>query len=131
MIRTRIAPSPTGRLHIGTVRTALFNYLYAKHHGGVYAMRIEDTDRARSKPEYEEEIIKGLRWLGIEHTEFVRQSERLERHTELLNGLVAADRAYISEEESKAEPGKTVQVVRLRNPSRDVTFRDEVRGDIT
>ncbi|MES2994938.1 MAG: glutamate--tRNA ligase family protein [Patescibacteria group bacterium] len=131
MIRTRIAPSPTGRLHIGTVRTALFNYLYAKHHGGVYAMRIEDTDRARSKKEHEEEIVEGLAWLGIKHEEFVRQSERLPRHQELLEKLVAEDKAYISEEESKLEPGKTVSVVRLRNPSRDVTFNDIVRGDIT
>lgn len=130
-VRTRIAPSPTGRLHIGTVRTALFNYLYAKHHGGVYAMRVEDTDRARSKPEFEAEIIEGLEWLGITHDEFVRQSERQERHTELLHTLIENDTAYISEEESKMEPGKVAKVVRLRNPSRDVTFRDEVRGDIT
>src|SRR3989344_3769326 len=124
MIRTRIAPSPTGRLHIGTVRTALFNYLYAKHHGGVYAMRIEDTDRTRSKKEHEEEIIEGLAWLGIKHEEFVRQSERLPRHQELLEKLVAEDKAYISEEESKLEPGKTVSVVRLRNPSRHVPCHD-------
>lgn len=130
-VRTRIAPSPTGRLHIGTVRTALFNYLYARRHGGVYCMRIEDTDRARSLREHEEEIIAGLRWLGIEHDEFVRQSERVERHTELLKQLVASGTAYLSEEESKANPGTKVNVVRLKNPSRDVTFKDEVRGDIT
>lgn len=131
MVRTRIAPSPTGRLHIGTVRTALFNYLYAKRHGGVYVMRVEDTDRARSKKEYEEEIIEGLEWLGIRHDEFVRQSERQERHTELLQTLVDNGTAYISEEASKLEEGKMASVVRLKNPSRDVTFRDEVRGDIT
>jgi glutamyl-tRNA synthetase len=130
-VRTRIAPSPTGRLHIGTVRTALFNYLYAKKHGGVYAMRVEDTDRARSKKEYEEEIIEGLEWLGIKHDEFVRQSERQERHTELLHKLVEEGTAYVSEEESKIEPGTMAKVVRLKNPSRDVTFTDEVRGDIT
>ena len=130
-VRTRIAPSPTGRLHIGTVRTALFNYLYAKKHGGVYAMRVEDTDRARSKSEYEEEIIEGLEWLGIKHDEFVRQSERQERHTELLHKLVEEGTAYVSEEESKIEPGTMAKVVRLKNPSRDVTFKDEVRGDIT
>lgn len=130
-VRTRIAPSPTGRLHIGTVRTALFNYLYARRHGGVYCMRVEDTDRARSKKEYEEEIIEGLRWLGIEHDEFVRQSERVARHTELLTQLVANGAAYLSEEESKVNPGTKATVVRLKNPSRDVTFTDEVRGDIT
>jgi len=130
-VRTRIAPSPTGRLHIGTVRTALFNYLYAKRHGGVYVMRIEDTDRARSKKEYEDEIIEGLEWLGIKHDEFVRQSERQERHTELLHSLVERGAAYVSEEESKIEPGTMAKVVRLKNPSRDVTFKDEIRGDIT
>jgi glutamyl-tRNA synthetase len=130
-VKTRIAPSPTGRLHIGTVRTALFNYLYAKRHGGIYAMRVEDTDRARSLKEHEEEIIEGLEWLGILHDEFVRQSERQERHTELLRKIVEEGTAYISEEESRLEPGKMAAVVRLKNPSRDVTFRDEVRGDIT
>ncbi|MEK7510781.1 MAG: glutamate--tRNA ligase family protein [Patescibacteria group bacterium] len=130
-VRTRIAPSPTGRLHIGTVRTALFNYLYAKRHGGVYCMRVEDTDKARSLREHEEEIIAGLEWLGIKHDEFVRQSERQERHTELLHSLVENGTAYISEEESKMRPGEVAKVVRLKNPSRDVTFKDEVRGDIT
>src|SRR3990167_9185345 len=113
-VRTRIAPSPTGRLHIGTVRTALFNYLYAKRHGGIYCMRIEDTDKARSLPEHEQEIIEGLEWLGIKHDEFVRQSERQERHTELLHQLIEKGAAYLSEEESKNEPGKQVQVVRLK-----------------
>ena len=130
-VRTRIAPSPTGRLHIGTVRTALFNYLYAKHMGGVYAMRVEDTDRVRSKKEHEEEIIEGLEWLGIKHDEFVRQSERVARHQELLEKLVEEGKAYLSKEDSKVEPGKEVEVVRLKNPSRDVTFTDLVRGDIT
>lgn len=130
-VRTRIAPSPTGRLHIGTVRTALFNYLFAKHHGGVFTMRVEDTDRTRSKREFEEEIIEGLNWLGLTHDEFVRQSERVDRHTELLEKLVASGHAYLSKEESKLREGETVEVVRLKNPSRDVTFRDEIRGDIT
>ena len=60
-----MAPSPTGHLHIGTARTALFNFLYAKRHGGTFIMRTEDTDKERSKPEYEEEILRGLAWLGI------------------------------------------------------------------
>ncbi len=131
MIKTRIAPSPTGRLHIGTVRTALLNYVYAKRHEGMFAMRIEDTDKARSKEEHEKEILEGLAWLGLVHDEFVRQSDRKTRHQELLEGLVQNGKAYISEEESKMEPGTTASVVRLKNPSRDVTFLDEVRGDIT
>lgn len=129
---TRIPPSPTGHLHIGTVRTALFNYLFARHHGGRFVFRSEDTDRARSTKEFEEEIVEGLAWLGLTHDgEIVRQSERVSRHSELLKKLIEEDKAYISEEESKNEPGKTVAVVRLRNPGKDITFRDEVRGDIS
>ncbi len=130
-VKTRIAPSPTGWLHIGTARTALFNYLFAKHHGGTFAIRSEDTDRARSLPEYEEEILAGLAWLGLTHDEFVRQSERVDRHTELLKKIVEEGKAYVSEEESKNEPGKKVHVVRLKNPGTSVTFTDLVRGDIT
>lgn len=130
-VKTRIAPSPTGWLHIGTARTALFNYLYAKRHGGTFAIRVEDTDRERSKKEYEEEILEGLAWLGLPHDELVRQSERVERHTEVLTQMIASGTAYVSEEESKADASKTVQVVRLKNPGKDVTFRDEIRGDIT
>ncbi len=128
---TRMAPSPTGRLHVGTARTALFNFLFARHHGGRFLMRIEDTDRERSKIEYETDILEGLAWLGIEGDEVVRQSERLPLHTKLLQQIIAEGKAYISKEESKNEPGKTVEVVRLKNPGRSVTFRDEVRGDIT
>lgn len=130
-VKTRIAPSPTGWLHIGTARTALFNYLYAKHHGGTFAVRSEDTDRERSKQEYEEEILEGLSWLGMQHDEFVRQSERLPRHKELLEQMVAEGKAYVSEEPSKADPSKTVSVVRIKNPGKVITFKDEIRGDIT
>ena len=65
MIKTRFAPSPTGNLHIGGARTALFNYLYAKHTGGVFVLRIEDTDIERSKEEYTKDILEGLKWLGM------------------------------------------------------------------
>ena len=64
-VRVRIAPSPTGELHIGTARTALFNWLFAKHHSDTFILRIEDTDRERSKSEYEQGIIAGLEWLGL------------------------------------------------------------------
>ena len=132
MIRTRIPPSPTGRFHIGTARTALFNYLFARKNGGEFLFRIEDTDRARSLPEHEAEIIEGMKWLGLEHDgEVVRQSERVERHTELLHKLVKEDKAYLSREASAKEEGKEVEVVRLRNPGRSITFRDEIRGNIT
>jgi len=128
---TRIAPSPTGLFHVGTARTALFNFLYARHHGGTFMVRIEDTDRARSTQVFEEDILAGLKALGMEWDTFVRQSERVARHSACLQDLVAADRAYVSEEPARDDPARTVRVVRLRNRGRTITFRDEVRGDIT
>ena len=77
-VRTRIAPSPTGYMHVGTARTALFNYLFAKQNHGEFLLRIEDTDTERSKEEYETDIINGLKWLGLNWDgEIIRQSERL------------------------------------------------------
>jgi glutamyl-tRNA synthetase len=130
---TRIPPSPTGHLHIGTARTALFNYLFAKKHHGTMIFRSEDTDKERSKPEFEQEIIDGLRWLGIEWSNetIYRQSERTELYKSYLQKMIAAGTAYISPEESKKNPGQTVGVVRLQNPNKVITFVDEIRGDIT
>ena len=77
--RVRIAPSPTGSLLVGTARTALFNWLFARKEGGKFLLRIEDTDRERSKPEFERDIIEGLQWLGLDWDEpIVYQSQRLE-----------------------------------------------------
>src|SRR5580658_8746347 len=69
VIRVRFAPSPTGYLHVGGARTALFNWLFARHLGGKFILRIEDTDRERSKPEYEEAILQDMRWLGLDWNE--------------------------------------------------------------
>ena len=92
---TRFAPSPTGMLHLGGARTALFNWLYARHHGGTFRLRLEDTDRKRSTPEAIAAIIDGLTWLGLEWDgEIVRQSERRQRHVEVAHGLLAAGGAY-------------------------------------
>jgi len=77
MVKTRFAPSPTGYLHLGNARTAIFSYLFARHNGGSFILRIEDTDRERSRKEYEEALLRDLEWLGIEWDEFYRQSERL------------------------------------------------------
>ena len=91
----RFAPSPTGFLHIGGARTALFNWLYARHHDGTFRLRIEDTDRARSTPEAVAAIIDGLEWLGLDWDgEIVHQSARVERHAEVARQLLAAGRAY-------------------------------------
>jgi len=74
---TRFAPSPTGPLHVGGARTALISYLYAKQHGGKFILRIEDTDKERSKPEYEKDIRDGLEWLGIQLTRCERWIKEL------------------------------------------------------
>lgn len=134
MIVTRIPPSPTGHLHIGTARTALFNYLLAKQNGGKMLFRSEDTDKARSTKEFEQEIIDGLHWLGLtwdNEGEIVRQSERVSIYKEYLLKLIDDGNAYISKEESKTVPGTMVEVIRLKNPNKKITFNDLVRGDIT
>jgi len=77
-VRVRLAPSPTGNLHIGTARTAVFNWLFACHHGGQFILRIEDTDLERSRPEYTQNILDGLNWLGLTWDEGpIFQSKRL------------------------------------------------------
>ncbi len=105
-VRVRLAPSPTGTLHIGTARTAVFNWLFARHCGGRFLLRIEDTDRERSKPEYTANILDGLRWLGLDWDgEPVIQSQRLEEHRAAIQRLLDAGhayRCYASEEELTA-----------------------------
>ena len=92
---TRFAPSPTGMLHLGGARTALFNWLYARHHGGTFRLRLEDTDRKRSTPEALAAIIDGLTWLGLDWDgEIVHQFARRERHAARTHDLLAAGKAY-------------------------------------
>ena len=92
---TRFAPSPTGYLHIGGARTALFNWLFARHHGGKYLLRIEDTDRARSTSPAVEAILDGLSWLGLPWDgDVVYQFARAARHAEVANQMLAAGKAY-------------------------------------
>lgn len=128
-IVTRIAPSPTGFLHLGTARTALFNFLFAKHNGGKFVLRIEDTDKERSKQEYEENILEGLKWLGIAYDDFCRQSERSELHKKYIKKLVDEGRAYVSKEE--AAEGKRSEVIRFKNSGKNITFKDKVKDEIT
>jgi len=92
---TRFAPSPTGFLHIGGARTALFNYLYAKRHGGKFMLRVEDTDRKRSTEPAIEAILDGLRWLGLDwDDEPVFQFARVDRHVEVAQAMLASGHAY-------------------------------------
>ncbi|MGZ8785831.1 MAG: glutamate--tRNA ligase, partial [Acidimicrobiia bacterium] len=102
-VRVRIAPSPTGFLHVGNARAALFNWLYARHTGGTFILRIDDTDVARSDPEYEDDVLAGLAWMGLDWDEGVgvggshgtyRQSDRLDQYAEVAGQLLAAGSAY-------------------------------------
>ncbi|MEJ2034927.1 MAG: glutamate--tRNA ligase [Maritimibacter sp.] len=157
---TRIAPSPTGYMHIGTARTALFNWLYARGRGGKFLLRIEDTDRARSTPEATAAIYEGMKWLGLDYDdEPVSQFERADRHAEVAREMLAAGHAYkcfatqdeiaAFREEARAEGRSTLYhspwrdadqaslpdapyVIRLKAPRDGVTvIKDQVQGDVT
>ena len=112
-VATRFAPSPTGPLHIGGVRTALFNWLYSKNQNGNFYLRIEDTDKERSKEEYKNQIIKSLQWIGINHdgTEYI-QSQKIDDHIKVANELLkkgSAYRCYCSTEEIEAQKKRAKQ----------------------
>jgi glutamyl-tRNA synthetase len=121
-MRVRFAPSPTGVLHIGGARTALYNWLLARGSGGQFVLRIEDTDRERSTPENVEQILDALRWLGLDWDEGpISQWERRDRHTEAVEQLLESGHAYEDE-----------GAVRFRVPKEgEITFHDVVLGDIT
>jgi len=126
-VRVRFAPSPTGLLHIGGARTALFNYLFTKKNNGTFILRIEDTDKERSKKEYEDNILESLSWLGVKWDELYRQSERLDIYKNYLKKLLDEESAYVSDERE----GESKSVIRLKNPGEAIKFNDLVRGDIT
>ena len=157
---TRFAPSPTGFLHIGGARTALFNWLYARGRGGKFLLRIEDTDRARSTPEATAAILQGLDWLGLDHDgEVISQFERADRHAEVALDLLAQGKAYkcfATQDEiaafrdaARAEGKSTLYrspwrdadpathpdapyVIRIKAPTEGTTvIHDEVQGDVT
>ena len=113
LVATRFAPSPTGPLHIGGVRTALFNWLFSKNNNGKFYLRIEDTDRERSKDEYKKQIIQSLLWIGIKYDdkEYI-QSEKIKKHKEIVEELLKkgfAYKCYCSEEEIKQQKEKSKQ----------------------
>tara|TARA_B100001123_G_scaffold378966_1_gene447492 strand:- start:220 stop:1605 length:1386 start_codon:yes stop_codon:yes gene_type:complete len=112
-VATRFAPSPTGPLHIGGIRTALFNWLFSKNQNGLFYLRIEDTDKERSKNEYKEQIIQSLNWIGIKHDkdEYI-QSTKLKKHVEIANKLLTnnyAYKCYCSEKEIEEEKKRAKQ----------------------
>jgi glutamyl/glutaminyl-tRNA synthetase len=129
MVRLRFAPSPTGYLHVGGARTALFNWLYVRRHGGVFVLRIEDTDIERSSTEMVTGILDGLRWLGLDwdegpdtggpHAPYF-QSQRLEKYRAAAEQLLASDRAF-----------KDEGAIRFKVPAGQTRFTDLVHGEIT
>ena len=132
MVRVRLAPSPTGTLHIGTARTAVFNWLFAKSQNGVFLLRIEDTDKERSKPEFTQNILEGLQWLGIDWSEDpVIQSERVAHHRDAIRTLLdngLAYRCYANESELAAmrDAQKAAnQAPRYDNRHRNLTAEQE------
>ncbi|MEM1301874.1 MAG: glutamate--tRNA ligase, partial [Pseudomonadota bacterium] len=157
---TRIAPSPTGYMHIGTARTALFNWLFARKHGGQFLLRVEDTDRERSTPEATDAILRGMDWLGFDYDgEAVSQFARADRHAEVAHEMLAHGHAYkcfatqddiaTFREQAKAAGESTLYrspwrdadpathpdapfVVRLKMPrDGETVIADAVQGDVT
>jgi len=127
-VRTRFAPSPTGHVHIGNMRAAIYNWLYARHTGGAFLLRLEDTDRERSTPEAVQAALDAMTWLGLDYDEpAVYQSTRLDAHRAAAEELLRKGLAY---REDKGGAGKGECVV-FRMPRRDVTFHDEIKGDLT
>ncbi len=119
MVKVRFAPSPTGYLHIGGARTALFNWLYAKAQGGIFVLRIEDTDQERSRDIYLEEILQSMTWLGLAWDELYKQSDRFDLYREQARKLVQEGKAY---EEGPA--------VILTMPQQEIKLFDLIRGEI-
>ena len=153
-VRTRIAPSPTGFLHLGTARTALYSWAYARHHGGTFVLRIEDTDVARSTQDSVDQILASMRWLGLDYDEGpIYQMQRLERYRAVVDQMLAsgqAYRCYSTPEELEAtreakrargektlydgrwrpEPGKTLPPI-PEGVQPVIRFRNPADGDVT
>lgn len=129
-VRTRFAPSPTGYLHIGGARTALFNALFARRHGGAYLLRIEDTDRARSTQEAVDQILESLAWLGLSPDEPpVFQSQREARHAEVAHELLAAGKAYRAYESPEELVAMRERAIAEKRPPRyDGYWREREPG---
>ncbi len=124
MVIVRFAPSPTGLLHLGGARTALFNFLYARNQKGKFLLRIEDTDRERSKPEFEKEILDSLSWLGLSWEGVpLRQSERIGIYQKYAETLLSRGLVYEEKREGKG-------ALLFRMPKREVRFEDGLRGQI-
>jgi glutamyl-tRNA synthetase len=126
-VTVRFAPSPTGHVHIGNIRAAIFNWLFARHAGGRFLLRIEDTDRERSTPEAVKAILDAMEWLGLTVDDTpLYQSTQLARHREAAESLLSRGLAY---REDKGGTGQGECIV-FRMPGTDVAYHDEVKGDL-
>jgi len=123
IVRTRFAPSPTGQVHIGNIRAAIFNWLYARHAGGQFLLRIEDTDRQRSTPEAVRAVLNAMEWLGLNWDEEpLYQSTRTAAHLAAAEALLRNGHAY---KEDKGGTGQGECVI-FRMPGTDMGFHDEI-----
>ena len=126
-VRTRFAPSPTGQVHIGNIRAAIYNWLFARHEGGQFLLRIEDTDRARSTPAAVQTVLDALTWLGLNWDEEpLHQSTRTAAHLAAAEQLLQAGHAY---KEDKGGTGKGECVI-FRMPGTEMSFHDEIKGHL-
>ena len=126
-VRVRFAPSPTGQVHIGNIRAAIFNWLFARHNNGAFLLRVEDTDRERSTPEAVKAVLGALEWLGLTYDDApVYQSTQLDRHRQAAESLLAKGHAY---REDKGGTGQGECIV-FRMPGTDMSFHDEVKGSL-
>ena len=134
--RVRFAPSPTGFLHVGSARTALFNWLHARSVGGTFVLRIEDTDAERNRSDLTESLLAELEWLGLDWDEGPYfQSERRDRHREVVEDLLGSGQAYLCDAENCEVGGSTMVdglAVRFRMPpGATMAFDDMVRGEVS
>ena len=129
-VRTRIAPSPTGFLHLGTARTALYSWAFARHHGGQFVLRIEDTDVERSTQDSVDQILDAMAWLGLEHDEGpIYQMDRLQRYREVAEQMVAAGDAYYAyETKAELESMREAAMAAGMKPRYNGAYRDEGAG---
>ncbi len=126
-IKVRFAPSPTGFLHIGGARTALFNWMYAKAVGGKFILRIEDTDKVRSEERYLQEIMDSMQWLGLTWDEFYKQSDRFDLYRKYADQLIAEGKAYTAKNPEAPESGEAVI---LKVPEKTIKMYDLIRDEI-
>jgi glutamyl-tRNA synthetase len=130
-VRVRFAPSPTGKVHIGNIRAAIYNWLYARHTGGKFLLRVEDTDLERSTPEAIQALLECMQWLGLDYDEEAfYQTKNVKRHLEVVEKLIASGHAYRAERTSR--DGKTGTVVMFKMPTEGaIEFDDIVKGHMS